>query len=596
MRESGGRTALPRGLSWRSALLGVALLLLVIVGVSAYRDLARYRESERWVRHTYEVLTVAERLLVSVTNAETAQRGYLLTGEETYREGYRTARQVAEEAAAEITRLTRDNARQRERLAGLQPVLRRRLDVMAEVMQARERGDASAAGRALQSGGGAALMQRIQAGMQAVRAEEERLLAERSAETDRQATRAALVILGGTGALFGLLAFATFLIERDARRRRSAELALRESEERLRLAVQAAELGLWEVDSRTGREQVSERMQEMLGHQGNGNGTVEQWQRSIHPDDRGRTTEEFARALRGEAPFRAEHRILLPDGDVRWIAPSGTVLRNGSGEPARLVGVAQDITERKQAEQAVRELNESLERRVEERTRQLEVANRELEAFSYSVSHDLRAPLRAVDGYSRVLVEDYTGKLLDDEGERLLGKVRAGTVRMGQLIEDLLNLSRVSRSDMRLEPVDLSALADAVCEELRRGEPERRVAVSVQPGLEARGDARLLRIVLDNLLGNAWKFTSRRDDARIEFGRAAHDAKPAFAVRDNGAGFNMAYAEQLFTPFQRLHKATEFSGTGIGLATVARIIHRHGGTVWAEAEKGKGATFTFTLD
>lgn len=254
----------------------------------------------------------------------------------------------------------------------------------------------------------------------------------------------------------------------------------------------------------------------------------------------------------------------------------------------------QESAERKRAREEVLRLNEVLERKVLERTRQLELSNQELESFCSSVSHDLRAPLRAISGFSDALIEELP-KELPGNARRYLERIIAASLRMGQLIEDLLNLSRVSRGELRRDRVDFSALARDVVEDLRERDPQRVVEVSVWDNMEVEADPKLLRIVLENLLGNAWKFTSRKDDARLEVGSVRDGEREVYFVRDNGVGFDMRYADKLFGAFQRLHGMTEYPGTGIGLATVERIVHRHGGRVWADATVGKGATFYFTL-
>ena len=254
-----------------------------------------------------------------------------------------------------------------------------------------------------------------------------------------------------------------------------------------------------------------------------------------------------------------------------------------------LTDLEAEVLERQTAQQAVQALNFGLQRAIIE----LQSALEELEAFSYSVSHDLRAPLRSIDGFSQALLEEYHEQM-DVTGQDYLRRIRAATQRMGQLIDDLLNLSRMMRSEMRFESVDLSLLASEICTELQH-HSDRQVELIIQTGLLAQGDSRLLRVLLVNLLNNAWKFSSKHTQARIEFGASKSNGVPVYFVQDNGAGFDMAYVNKLFGPFQRLHKMNDFPGNGIGLATVQRIVHRHGGRVWAEGAVEQGATFYFTL-
>lgn len=269
-------------------------------------------------------------------------------------------------------------------------------------------------------------------------------------------------------------------------------------------------------------------------------------------------------------------------------------LRNRDNEIVGMFGISRNITERKKTEERIRGLNMELEQRVNERTSQLLTSNRELESFAYSVSHDLRAPLRAIDGFSQLVIQDYQDKL-DEEGKIFLSRIRSGAQQMARLIDDILNLSRVTRAEMNLQPVSLTHMANDVVKNLRAEEPERKVEVHIHPDVIVTGDPIMLQSVMENLLRNAWKFTGKHAMARIEFGFRVTDAEKVYFVKDDGAGFDMKYADKLFGPFQRLHASGDFPGTGVGLATVQRIISRHGGKVWAKGEPEKGATFFFTL-
>ncbi len=323
----------------------------------------------------------------------------------------------------------------------------------------------------------------------------------------------------------------------------------------------------------------------------------------IHPDDRQLVSDTVRAALEEHSPYQVTYRITTASGDQRWVWERGAGLAQQAGQGPVLEGLIVDVSDRVRAEMMIRNLNRELERRVNERTAELSVANRELESFAYSVSHDLRAPLRGIDGFSQALLDD-CAEQLDEGGRHHLARIRRAVGRMGDLIDDLLALSQITRRGMAFQVVDLSAMAEDVSAEVAAGYPDRSAEVLIQPGLQTRGDPVLLRAVLQNLLDNAWKFTGGQSGACIEFGTVepsecgvfpVADGEVAFRLRDNGAGFDMRYADKLFGAFQRLHSAEEFPGTGIGLATVQRIIHRHGGAVGATGSVGEGASFYFKL-
>ncbi len=375
----------------------------------------------------------------------------------------------------------------------------------------------------------------------------------------------------------------------DITERKLAEKALQESEEKFRELSDLLPQPIFEIDARGRYTFLNSIGYEMSGY------TQEEIFKGLNPlrfflpEDRPRLVKYFRKMLSGEEIPAGEFTILRKDGSTFPAIMHSTLIRR-EGKPAGIRGIIFDITRRKRAEQELKESHGQLE----QRTVELEDVNTELEAFSYSVSHDLRAPLRHLSGFSQILLDGYADKL-EEKGKEYLHKIIASCKQMSRLIDDLLRLSHLTRSELSIGPVDLSVLARMVASQLQVSEPERKVGFEIAEGLAAEADARLMQIVLENLLGNAWKFSVKRKKAKIEFGATEHEGKREFFVRDNGVGFDPAEADKLFVAFQRLHTGSEFKGTGIGLATVQRIVHRHGGRIRAEGEVGKGATFYFTL-
>jgi signal transduction histidine kinase len=389
-----------------------------------------------------------------------------------------------------------------------------------------------------------------------------------------------------------LQALHTELARRLNEQRREQAL-LRQREAQLAQTSRMARVGGWTSDLQTGRSSWTDEMAHIYELPPETEPTRELALAYFHGSDRKRLEAAIARLIRDAVPYDLELQLRTPAGDLKWVrAQARAVLRDGV--VAQLEGITQDITERRAAEEAVRVLNAELEQRVADRTAELQAANAELDSFAYAVSHDLRAPLRAMSGFSQALVED-CGPQLDAEARGYLDQIIQGSHRMGGLIEGLLVLSRSLRGTMRADDVDLSALAEHCLADLRRTEPQRVVAVHIQPGLHLVGDLRMFDAVVNNLLGNAWKYTAGTANARIELVAEAVDGVRWFTLTDNGAGFDMAHAGRLFKAFARLHRQDEFPGIGIGLATVQRIIHRHGGRIEAHGAPGQGARFRFTV-
>lgn len=394
--------------------------------------------------------------------------------------------------------------------------------------------------------------------------------------------------------LFGELENKNRALESDIAVRKQVEYQLRVSEERYRRLVESTKVIPWEAQAGSWRfSYVGPQAEALLGY------PLSMWYQEgfltsyLHPDYRHMAYQIFGEGQSEQQEREFECKLLAADGRNVWVSMVASALSGKNGEKY-LQGYFIDISSRKKVEEELIHYRNHLEDLVQARTAELASANNELQAFSYSVSHDLRAPLRTVDGFGQALAEDY-GDKLDEQGRDYINRMRRATQRMGELIDTLLNLARLARSEMHCEILSLSLLVRTVLDELQASDPQRKVELLIAPDVFVHADGKLLRSAIYNLLSNAWKFTSKTPEPRIEFGVKDSAGSPVYYIRDNGAGFDMSLSNKLFGAFQRLHTIHEFEGIGVGLATAQRIVHRHRGEIWAEAEPGKGATFYFTL-
>lgn len=566
-----------------------ALLMLCLVSVISIRSTHNLVSQDESEEAAFDELLHLTDVVSHLKDAETGQRGYLLTGEKPYLRPYRDALARLDANLEALRQSTAANPEQRERLSRIEPLIHRKLAELERTIALRDERGYDAALEVVKTDQGRQLMEEVKRALAEMRSQGESSVKARSTDAIVGAKRTTTATWVGCSIMVLVVMVAALLVRRGLVARRAAESALREAEERLRLLVDSVQdyaiLMLDPVGRVASWNHGAQRIkgykaEEIIG---------EHFSRFYPAEERDKPARELEIATR-TGKYEEEGWRVRKDGSRFWASVTISAIREEGGKIRGFAKVTRDVTERKRNEDEVRKLNDNLR----QHGLRLETANKELEAFSYSVSHDLRAPLRSIDGFSLALMEDYASKL-EPEAHDYLQRVRAATKRMAQLIDDLLALSRVSRSDMAHTKVDLSGLARMVAAELRSAQPDRQTEFVIAEGLTADGDPRLLRIVLDNLLGNAWKFTAKHQNARIEFGASGENGSRQFFVRDNGAGFDMTYAHKLFGAFQRLHANEEFAGTGIGLATVQRIINRHGGRITAEGAVGQGATFRFSL-
>lgn len=568
------------------------LALLVVVAAYSNRSTTDLVNAAVRVKHTHEVIGKLHELRSNLDETQSGVRGYVITGDETFLPLSDQAIPEVRKNLVELRELTLDDANQQARLAVMEKFIPEQLELSRNIIDLRRTSGFDPAVQLSMVRRGKTLMDSIRAGLREMDTEEDRLLIMRTAQTDAIIGRTFSILPAGVLLSVLILTVGLLRLNGEMAVRRHVKNELRQ-EQLFSKSVLESLPGIFYLYSYPDLRLVlwNKRHESLFGYESGEmkDRLATDW---FLPETRDAVVNAIEEVMTlGQSSIEAS--MVSKDGHLVPMFLTG-VKFEAQGQ-SYFVGTGIDITERKQKDDQIRELNASLEHRVSERTEQLETVVKELDSFSYSVSHDLRAPLRAVDGFSRILADDYATRL-DDDGMRMLGVICNETQRMGQLIDDLLAFSRLGRQQMELEQIDMHALAQSVFDELAALDPERQLRLDLHPLPPARGTKAMIRQVWANLIDNAIKFTRERMPGEIEIGVLddAHGA-PIYYVKDNGAGFDMRYASKLFGVFQRLHTQQEFPGTGVGLALVERILQRHGGRVWAEAEIQRGAIFYFTL-
>jgi len=556
----------------------LALGTLGAVAALAYVSIDGTARTLDRVARTHEVMRQLDELSGAYARSASARRAYVVAGDASQLGELERLDARLDSIMIALQSLLADNPAQKQQLETFAGLVRQRL-AMLDTLRAQRR----AGGTTSENADGLVLVTKVREAREALEHEENRLLETRVAHTRDDVERIKLVVVIGTGVSLLILLVAFGRLRQEVGRRSRSEDALRRANAFLDSIVEnipdmvfvkeASELRFERIN-RAGEELLGLARRDLLGKNDFDFFSKEQ--------------AEFFQALDRKAlgsgmVIDIPEETIAAAGGERWLHTKKVPIVDDKGTPQFLLGISEDITERKLAAEALRAAKEAAES-----------ASQELEAFSYSVAHDLRAPLRSIDGFSASLQQNLTGKL-DADHLADLKRVRSAAQHMGRIIDGLLSLSRVTRTELVREKVDLGELARATAARLRDSQPARQVELVVQDNLIVDGDPRLLAALLDNLIGNAWKFTGNVPAARVEVGMQLEDERPVFFVRDNGAGFDAAYVHKLFGAFQRLHTSDQFEGSGIGLATVQRIVRRHGGQIRAEGEVGRGATFYFSL-
>jgi PAS domain S-box-containing protein len=594
------------------------LLALGVLGAVSYVGIEQLLAQSAWAEHSRQVIDTVRGMLGSIEDAEAARRGFEISGNQGFIEPFQRATREAGQALRALRALTADNADQQRRIDALEPLLAERVKTLSDLIEARR---AQAGARPAIGTDNPGVEDSLRASARKFEDAEQALLRQRESLARQRGQLAVAVVISGGVLAAAMLIAAVVVIGRAFARGRRSESELRADHARLEESMRQWTEQLARVNSSLLENE--ERLASMIGSAMDAVITVDEGQRVTLFNSAAETMFGFQSAeVVGQplerlipARFRPAHSEHIHAFSRTRVTPRrmgqlGRIYgmrRDGSEFPIEaaisqtdVAGhklytvILRDITERLRAEEEILRLNSKLEQRVEERTAELRAANQELESFSYTVAHDLRAPLRAMEGFSQALMEDY-GERIDGEARVYLNQIVRGSEHLAELIDGLLQLSRSVRGELRRDRIDLSWLAEEILSELAGGEPSRKVSWQVQSGLTVRADARMIEMAMRNLLGNAWKYTQHSPHASIRVFASDDRGQRVFHVADNGTGFDMAHGEKLFQPFQRLHRQDEFPGVGIGLATVQRIVHRHGGYIHATSAPGQGAEFFFSI-
>ncbi|HZQ20338.1 MAG TPA: CHASE3 domain-containing protein [Terriglobales bacterium] len=596
---------------WGMAATAVALIAIGSMGFFCWRSVGKAANDADWVVHTQEVRNALATALTHVDDAENGVRAFELRGDDRLLRRYVDGKGALSKDVKSLRKLVADNSAQEEQLATFESQLHAKLEYSEKMIADRRLRAEPTSSHAFVAGD--RLMDQLRTTLVLMDTAERKLLDRREQESRGAQRRTKHMIIFTTLASAIFLFIAGAMVGREAGRsaqlrsqlqRINAELeerveqrasALRESEERFRLLFEGVkDYAIYMLDP-NGRvltwNEGAERMKGYSSEEIIGKDFCCFYTAEAQAEDKPRLSLE---AAVGKGRHEEEAPHVRKDGSTFWAYKTITPLYEAGGALRGFSVIARDITERRKVEGEIRSLNQELEQRVHERTAELEATNKELEAFTYSVSHDLRAPLRHIAGFSRMLAED-AGSSLNPEARHYLQRIQEGTHRMGALVDDLLSLARIGRHEIRVQVTGIESIVNDVVSELKQ-ETEGRIVewkVGKLPFVEA--DPALLKVVFQNLISNAVKYTRPRAGAVIDVGAESISDEQVIYVRDNGVGFNMKYADKLFGVFQRLHRVEDFEGTGVGLATVQRIVQKHGGRIWVEAELDKGATFYFTL-